>query len=111
MFVPCEAVPFNDTVMIDATCLDHLYLSNGLCVLVLSLNLYIHGRPESHLWPPVNISLLSSSFPSFEEYFTDFLLFFFVGLGFLFGFCFVCFCCWFGLVLFFAFFFLCLCKL
>lgn len=65
MFVPCEAVPLNGTVVIDATCLDHLYLSNGLCVLVLSLNLYIH---ESQLWPSVNISLLSSSFPSFEEY-------------------------------------------
>lgn len=88
MFVPCEAVPLNDTVVIDATCLDHLYLSNGLCVLVLSLNLYIHGRPESHLWPPVNISLLSSSFPSFEEYFTDF---------------FVVFLCWFGFFVWFLF--------
>lgn len=93
MFVPCEAVPLNDAVVIDATCLDHLYLSNAFCVLVLSLNLYIHGSHESQLWPSVNISLLSSSFPSFEEYFTDFFFVWLVFLGF-----FVCVC-------------VCLCKL
>lgn len=107
MFVPCEAVPLNDTVVIDATCLDHLYLSNGLCVLVLSLNLYIHGRPESHLWPPVNISLLSSSFPSFEEYFTDFFVVFLCWFGFFVWFGFVCLfllLVWFGFVFCFFFF-------
>lgn len=73
-------------VVIDATCLDHLYLSDAFCVLLLSLNLYIHGSPESQLWPSVNISLLSSSFPSFGEYFTDFFGFVpvqVVALGFL----------------------------
>lgn len=74
MFVPCEAVPLNDTVVIDATCLDHLYLSNALCVLILSLNLYIHGVPESQLWPSANVNLLSSGLPSFEEYLTDFFI-------------------------------------
>lgn len=74
MFVPCEAVPLNDTVVIDATRLDHLYVSNALCVLILSLNLYIHGIPESQLWLSANVNLLSSSFPSFEEYLTDFFI-------------------------------------
>lgn len=65
-------MPLNDTVVIDATCLGHLYLSSAFYVLILSLKLYIHGSPESQLWPSVNNSLLSSSFPSFEEYFMDF---------------------------------------
>lgn len=90
-------MPLNDTVVIDPTCLDHLYLPNAFCVLVLSLNLYIHGSPESQLWPSVNISLLSSSFPSFEEYFTVSFVFVpvqVVALGFLlstdWALCFVC---------------------
>lgn len=36
MFVSCEAVLFNATFVIDATCLDQLYLSNAFRVLVWS---------------------------------------------------------------------------
>lgn len=85
MFVPYEAVPLNDTVVIDATCLDHLYISNAFCVLVLSLNLYDHGSPESQLWPSVTSACFPQAFPRLRN---TLRIFFFlcvqvVALGFL----------------------------